>query len=187
MFVRRLEPRERRTIAVALGVLALALVASGWVAPAIRRWNEREAAIAVTRDRVARLRELVRRQPELVAEADRREQRSPGTVRLLRGRTVALASSELQQLLHAYARESRVSVNRLAVADPDSSRSGATGIAATVSAVTDVYGLADLLGRLQGGAVLLSVDELSIAPNPVLRGNLLQVAVTVRAPFVLEP
>lgn len=183
MSARRLTASERRTVVAGAAVLAVAWAASAWIAPAVRRWSDREAAIAATRERVARLQQLIGQEPELVAAAATRDAEGEGTLRVLRGRTPALASSNLQGLLQEYARMSRVSVSRLATTEADSTRY----VEASVSAVTDVYGLADLLARLQGGSLLLEIAGLSVAPNPVLRGNLLQVALTVRAPFVLEP
>jgi hypothetical protein len=47
--------------------------------------------------------------------------------------------------------------------------------------------LADFLGRLQSNEVVLSVDALQVEPNPVLRGSLLQVSLTVRAPYLVTP
>ncbi|MGQ0648789.1 MAG: GspMb/PilO family protein [Gemmatimonadaceae bacterium] len=142
----------------------------------------------MTRERVARLRGLADQETQLVAAADARQEAGVGVVRLLRGRTVALVASDLQSLLQDHARLSRVSVSRLEVSNgADSAASLEQRVSASVSAVTDIYGLADLLNRLHSSTVLLSLDEVHVAPNPVLRGNLLQVALTVRAPFVLEP
>ena len=188
MSVRRPDARERRTIAAGAAVLAAALFIAFVIAPVARRWGARESAIGVARDRMARLLSLTSQQPQLVAAAQRGDVPAPTSVRVLRGRTPALVASDLQALLQDYARTSRVSVTRLEVSNAaDSLVSPERGVSASISATTDIYGLGDLLSRVQSGSVLLSVDELSVAPNAVLRGNLLQVALTVRAPFVVEP
>lgn len=182
MSVRHPDARERRTVAIGATVAAVALFIAFAVVPAVRRWSDREVAIGTARDRVARLASLASAQDKLVAAslvmpADDR-------LRALRGRTGALAGSELQALLQEQARLSRVSVERLEVSEVADT---ASRVAASLSATTDVYGVADLLGRLHASPVLLAVEELQVSSNPVLRGNLLQVALTVRAPFVREP
>lgn len=109
-------------------------------------------------------------------------------VRLVRARTVALAASTLQSMVREYARASVVSVTRLDAAGTPVAAGGATlSLPATISAQGDIYGVADFLRRLQHGAWLVEVTDLTIAPNPVLRGNLLQVSIGLRAPVALEP
>jgi hypothetical protein len=186
MSVRRPDARERRTVAIGATVAAVALFVAFGVVPAARRWSDREAAIGAARDRVARLAGLAQDQDKLVAAslvdppADR--------LHALRGRTPALAASELQALLQEQARLSRVSVERLEVSDvPGNASTPGARVSASLSATTDIYGVADLLTRLQSSPVLLAVAELQVSSNPVMRGNLLQVALTVRAPIVVEP
>lgn len=187
MFGRRIEPRERRTITIAASILVAALAFAYLVLPVARRWSDRESAISAARDRVARLQGLIEQRDQLVRVADERAGDASAPVRVIRGRTTSLAASTLQEALQEYARLSRVSITRLDVASlPDSVANAERGLPATVSAVTDIYGLADLLTRVQRGALLLNIEELSVAPNPVLRGNLLQLVLTVRAPFILE-
>ena len=59
---------------------------------------------------------------------------------------------------------------------------------ATLIALGDVYGVADLLARVQQGSALLEVREMTIQVNPARRadggGELLQLTLAVRAPFV---
>ena len=45
---------------------------------------------------------------------------------------------------------------------------------------------ADFLRRLQYGPWLVELTDLTIVPNPVLRGNVLQVSIGLRAPIALE-
>jgi hypothetical protein len=182
MSVRHPDARERRTVGVGATVAAVALFVAFAVVPAARRWSDREEAIGAARDRVARLARLAREQDKLVAASQ--VALADDRLRALRARTGALAGSELQALLQEQARMSRVSVERLEVSDAADT---ASRVAASLSATTDVYGVADLLMRLHASPVLLSVEDLQVSSNPVLRGNLLQVAITVRAPFVREP
>ncbi|MCC6316760.1 MAG: hypothetical protein IT361_03630 [Gemmatimonadaceae bacterium] len=181
MSIRRPDPRERRTLVIGATVAALALLGAFVVQPAARRWSDREAAIDAARDRVARLAGLRAQAPELIAASEA----TPGDDRVLavRGRTVALASAELQGALQEFARVSHVSVERLDLVDiADSSL-----VRATMSATTDIYGVADLLTRLQASRRVLAIEDVLVTSNPVLRGQLLQLALTVRAPVVLEP
>ena len=185
MSVLRPSAREQRTIQLGATVVGVALLVAFVLVPFARRWSDREGVIAVARDRVARLLALTAQEPQLRTAAAASDE---GTIRALRGRTVALVGSDLQSLLQDYARVSRVSVTRLEVGNAaDSTVAPERGLSASVSATTDVYGLADLLVRLQSGPALLVVDALAVTVNPVLRGNLLQLSLTARAPFLLEP
>jgi hypothetical protein len=181
------DARERRTIALGGAVLAAAVLVTTVILPTVARWRDREALIDALRRQRAQLVALGAQRPALEAAARSRVAQAEALpVRLLRGRTPALAASALQSLLQDYASASRVSVTRLDVAStPDN---GATpAIPAIVSAVSDVYGLADFLSRVEHGGHLLEVTELSVSPNPTMRGELLQLSVAVRVPFVLEP
>lgn len=181
------DARERRTIALGGAVLAIAAFVVVVVLPTVARWRDREAMIDALRRQRAQLVAFTAQRAALERAAASRARQAEGLpVRLVRGRTPALAASAVQALLQEYASASRVSVTRLDVAStPDS---GATpAIPALVSAVSDVYGLADFLSRLEHGGRWLEVTELSVSPNPSLRGELLQLSVAVRAPFVVEP
>ena len=54
----------------------------------------------------------------------------------------------------------------------------------TVAAVGDIYGITDLLSRIQNGPLLLEITELVVRPNPALKGDLLQVTVTLRGAYL---
>ncbi len=186
---RGLEPRERRTIAAGAGVIAVAAMVVLGILPAARRWSEREQLISATRERLARLESIAGRESGLVDAARAWDARlDEAGVRVVRARTVALAASGLQSLVRDYASSSVVSVTRLDAAGLPVVREGtAMALPATISAQGDIYGVADFLRRLQHGPWLLEITDLSIAPNPVLRGNILQVSIGLLAPVVLEP
>lgn len=162
---RRLSRRERRVVAAGALVSTLALLAVWAVLPFARRWQDREAAIAAKQTQFAQLRTLVEgeavtRQSLSARERDRTALRE----RLLTGATPALAASNLQALLQEYADASRVTLDRVdLVAEP-----GATGeeglptIPVRLSGKGDVYGMTDLLNRLQYGGKLLMVEELMV-------------------------
>lgn len=189
MFDRAPDARERRTIAAAVAASIAALVFAFVFLPTISRWRDREALINAMRQQTGQLRSLGTHGERLVADARAREAAADTLpVRLLRGRTVALVASQLQSLLQEYASASRVSVTRLDVTSAGDSASTATSeIPATISAVSDVYGLADFLARLEHGRRLLELSELSVGANSALRGELLQMSIVVRAPYVLTP
>jgi hypothetical protein len=182
-----LEPRERRTIAIAGAVLGAALLLAYGILPYARRWSAREDLIATRAEQVARLRWLAEHEPELRRAAAERIARA-GSVerpRLLAGRSPALAASALQTLVQGYADESGVTVRELNVAGaPDSSSSaGAEAIPATVSAIGDIWGVSSFVSRLQNGTTLIDIREISMSPNPALRGELLQLSIVLRAPY----
>ena len=183
------DARARRTIAAGVAASIAVLLLAFVVLPTMSQWRDREAIIDAMRRQAGQLRSLGTHGERLVADARAREAAADALpVRLLRGRTVALVASQLQSLLQEYASASRVSVTRLDVASSGDSASAASGeIPATISAVSDVYGLADFLVRLEHGRRLLDVSELSVGANSALRGELLQMSIVVRAPYVLTP
>jgi type II secretory pathway component PulM len=161
----RLNPRERRVVAG--GALAsLMIVAGVWVVlPLVRRWEDREALIAARQVQLAQLTALVRGDTAVQRTlASRERDRVALRQRLLTGGTPALAASNLQALLQGYADASRVTLERVdLVAEPeDSAKGGLPVIPVQLSASGDIYGLADLLVRLQYGGKLLSIDELRV-------------------------
>lgn len=188
-FNRVLEPHERRTIGIGATVVGVATVVVLGVLPLTRRWTEREALIAVSRGQVARMETIAGRESEFLEQARAVEARlaASGT-RLVRAPTAALAAASLQSVVRDYARETFVTVTRLdAAGAPVAGVAGPLALPASLSVQGDIYGIAEFLQRLQHGRWLLEVTDLAIAPNPVLRGNLLQVTVGLRAPLALEP
>ena len=160
---------------------AIALVVAYGVLPVARRWSAREDAIVVARDRLARLEGLLAAGPGAVTIPA-----ATGSPLLVSGRTTDLAGAALQSALQELARTSRVSVSRLEV-QTDSSDAASPAVRASLSATTDIYGLADVLARLNGHRPVLAATELAITMNPVLRGNLLQFTLGVRAPWLVTP
>jgi hypothetical protein len=181
-----LEPRERRTIAIAGAVVSVAMVFAYGILPYARRWSAREDLIAARAERVARLNWLAEHEPELQKAAAERIARS-GSVerpRLLAGRSPALAASALQTLVQGYADEAGITVRELNVAGaPDSSSVTSEAIPATVSAIGDIWGVSGFVSRLQHGSTLIDIREIGVSPNPALRGELLQLSLVLRAPY----
>lgn len=184
--MRLLEARERRAIAWGAAVAAGGMVLAFVVAPFVRAALDRASAIGAEEVRVGRLRALSQRGAELQQTVGvRTRELESGGVRLVAGRAAPLAAAALQSLLQEYARMSRVSVTRLDVAaDVDSTSAAAQFVPATLSAVGDIYGLAELLGHLRSGAFLLEVRELTVSSTSALRGDLLQLTLGVRAPWI---
>lgn len=183
----RPDARERRTIVIAAWVAAAALATAYVGIPFARRVTARNAQIAVERERVGRLTTYVRRQSEIdsaIATRDAALAQSPA--RVLHGRSAALVASELQRVLQDYARMSRVSVSRIDVPGTPDSSGTSLSMGATISAVGDIYGLVQLLGYLQHGPQLVTVRDLSVQSTSALRGDLLQLSVQVRAPFLVD-
>lgn len=189
VFGRAISARERRTIIIAAAVSSVALILAYAVLPFARHWEAREEVIATELQRIARLRGLVANEArlrELVLE--RAAFLESGQQRLLAGRTPALAASALQSLLQDFADQSQMTVSQLDVAGAPEAMNGADAalpmIPATVSAIGDIYGVTDMLSLIQHGSLLLEIAELSVRPNPALRGDLLQMTVTLRGAYV---
>jgi type II secretory pathway component PulM len=159
-----LSRRERHVVAGGSAIVLLALATTSFVLPALERWSTREATIAASRDRLARLRALVAGEPGLRrALADRRSAQG-GTMRLLlAGATPALAASNLQALLQQYAEESLVQLNRVDVAG--AAKADAPGLLAVpvlLQGQGDVHGLVDFLYRVQHGQRLLVIEDIAV-------------------------
>jgi hypothetical protein len=184
--VSRLSERERRALALGAGVVGLAIVWAYAALPFVRRWQAREEMIAVESARVAGLRGLVSNEEALRgALAERSAALASEPQRLLAGRTPALAAASLQSLLQGFADQSRLTVSRLdVVGSPEAARNALPTIPATVSALGDVYGMTEMLRLIRSAPVRLELDELTVRPNPALRGELLQMTLVLRAPYV---
>jgi hypothetical protein len=164
-----------------------------WAAiPVARQWLDREALITARRGELARLRGVKGAESMLRAAVDARSNRAAEyPQRPVTAATAALAAGVLQGVLQRYADESQLSVSELNVSgEPDSTAVPLAALPATLIALGDVYGVADLLARVQHGSTLLEVRELTVQVNPSRRadggGELLQVTMVVRAPFVTE-
>lgn len=178
--------RERRVVAIGSAIVVVALLARFAVIPFASRWNEREATIASTADRIERLRALINDEGRLRSVL-RSSENANGPRRLVSGRTAALAGSALQAAIQSAADRSRVSVNRLDLAGtPDSAASALPSIPVTISAVGDVYGLSEFLSQLESGTPVVQLRQLTVVSNSSLRGGLLQMSLQLSAPAVIE-
>ncbi len=186
-----LSPRDRRSLRIgACAVACVLLIAS--IIPVSRRWSDRESLISARRGERARLQGLTSAESTLRTAVDSRVARAAGfPQRPVSGATGALAAGVLQSVLQRYADESQLSVSELnVVGEPDSISAPFAALPATLIALGDVFGVADLLSRVEQGSTLLEVRELTVQVNPARRadggGELLQVTLVVRAPFVIE-
>lgn len=188
VFGRNLEPRERRTIAIGATVVGVVAAVMLVFMPLGRRWSEREALIAVTRSHLARVRSIVGHEAELAAATRTMEARlDAGGTRLVRAPSLPLAAAAVQSMVRDYARASVVTVTRLDAAGEPIARNSSVAIPATIAVQGDIYGIADFLRRLQHGPWMLEITDLTVAPNPVLRGSILQVSIGLRTPVAMEP
>jgi len=133
-----------------------------------RRWSDREAAFAATGGQWTRLQALVANEDRLRRAVDeqRLAQRASGT-RLVTGTSPALAASNLQVLIQRYADESSIQLDRVdIVSQPRPDSAGLLAIPAQVQGQGDVYGLVDVLYRLERGDKLLVVDEMVVNAGP---------------------
>jgi hypothetical protein len=184
VFGRPIEPRERRTLVLAAIVSAVALVVAYGAVPFARHWMAREESIASKREQLARLQWLAHNETRLTRAAEERERvLDAAPRRLIVGESATLATAELQRTLQDHAESSQLQVQQLDVAGTGDTQLDEGHIAARLSAVGDVVGLAELLERITRGAVFALVHELDIQPNAA-RGDLLTISVAVRAPWV---
>lgn len=185
VFGHPIERRERRTLVIAAVVSVAAIVTAYAVLPYARRWMAREEAIAAKREQLARLHWLARNEARLARTADERERALDAAPRrVIVGESASLASAELQRALLEMAEASQLQVQQVDVAGTAAEAPrDVTHIGARLAAVGDVVGLADFLERLTRGATYAEVHELDVQPNAA-RGDLLTIAVSVRAPFV---
>ena len=181
-----LQPRELRTIRLGLAVSVLSLIVAFAVVPFVARWRAREDLITARRDEIARLRDVIRRAPELrgaLASATALASRSPR--RVLTARSAALAASELQATLQRLAAAAPLSVSALDVTgEPDSTSAGA--LPASLSAVGDVRAVSAFLAAVQRGPYVMEVSDMRLRPNPSLYGQPLQLSLSLRAPWIQE-
>ena len=188
VFGRNLEPRERRTIAIGATVVAITAIVTLVLVPLGRRWSEREALIETTRQHLARVRAIVGHEAELAGATRAVEARlDAGGTRLVRAKSLPQAAAAVQSMVRDYASASVVTVTRLDAAGEPIASGSSVAIPATIAAQGDIYGIADFLRRLQHGPWLVEITDFTIAPNPVLRGNILQVSIGLRAPIAMEP
>lgn len=191
IFADGLSARERRTLRLG-AVAALCIVLAAGAIPGARRWQERETRIALRRTELARWRGIAAADSSLGAQVDARSLRMAGfTQRPLGGPNDALVAAALQSLLQRYADESQLSVTELNVAGaPDTTVSALPMLPATLIALGDIEGVADLLARVQGGETLLDLREFTVQVNPARAsaggGELLQLTMVVGAPRVIE-
>lgn len=184
----RPDARERRTIAIGAWVVVIAMAITYLVLPFLRRIGDRQAEIGARREQVGRLTTAVARRADIDSlVAERRQQLAAAGAGIVRARSAALVAADVQRVLQNYARVSQVSVSRLDVEDAGdtlTARRATPMMTATLSGMGDVYGVAQLLANLQGSP--LDVSALSVSSTSGVRGSLLQLSVTVRAPYQIE-
>lgn len=146
------------------GITAIALLVMFAILPLTDQWTSREASYSASRDRLARLQNLVGSESHLrQALAGQRGAVQLSLGLMATGSTPALAASNLQALVQRYAEESVVQLDRIFVAgEAKSDSQGLTAIPVQLQGQGDIYGLVDFLFRLQHGEKLLVIDDLTI-------------------------
>ncbi len=180
----RLQPRELRTIRIALAVSIVSIVVAFAIVPFVSRWSAREALIAARRDELSRLRGAIADEPALRRTLAGLERSAAATPRrVISARTAALAASALQASLREAAAGAPLAVSSLDVSgDPDSTSNGA--LPASLTAVGDVQAVSAFLAGLRRGPYVAVLRELRVRPNPALIGQPLQLSLSLQAPWV---
>jgi len=165
---RRLSRRERIVIALGAAVLVVALGLVWVVIPQARRWSEREARISLRSEQLARLESVLAQETEVrEGLAALQRERQAADRRLLQGRTVAVAGSNLQLLLNRYVADSGMDLERVDAVGQAADQGPLLEIPARLTVRGDIRELVDLLVRLQGSETLLAVEELRVSATPV--------------------
>lgn len=175
----RISEREQRTIAASVAVSALALIFAFVVLPYVRQQADREQLIRLQGDKLARLTKVVadsRATPLAVMASDD----------WLAARSPALAASALQSVLRAYADQTGMVISELDVAGKADTTGSMVMIPATISAIGELRSVTGFLSYIEHGPVRLQVRELSLRPNPALKGNLLQMTTVLAAPYLTK-
>lgn len=182
-----MQARERRTVTIGATIVASFLFIAFVALPFVRHWQLREVELATTRDSIRELRGLISSARALdstgrIAEATLA---SEGR-RVIRARSATLAASALQSYLQDASDASRLVVTRLEVAP--SAEPGALFVPATLAAYSDIHGVAELLGHLEHGPRVMTLERMTVQMNSALRGapDVLQLTLTLRAPVILE-
>ncbi len=182
-----MERREERTVIGGALVVCAALLLAFVVVPFIRRWQLREVELETTRASIAELTGLVQNRRSLDSAATAAENLlAVRGRRVIHARSATLAASAMQSFLQDASDASRLVVTRLDVAP--SEESAATSLPATLTAHTDIHGLAELLAHLEHGPRVVRVERMTVQMNSALRGaaDMLQLALTLRAPVLLD-
>ncbi len=178
--------RERRVVFGGILVMALSLLSTYGVLPAVTRWRARAVQLDRVRAQVAHLKGLQQQASALDAAASAGETRLAGAPRrVIHARSSALGASALQALLQGAADASGLVVERV---DVGTERTSAGDLTATLSAYGDIHGLAALLAQLANAPRITAVERLTVQINPALRGapDVLRMTLGVRAPMVME-
>ncbi len=178
--------RERRVVLGGMAVVALSLLVTYGVLPAVTRWRDRERQLDRVRSQVSYLKGMQQSASALESAASSAEVLlASGARRVIHARSSALGASALQTLLQGAADASGLVVDRVDVG-PDLTSEG--DLTATISAYGDIHGLAALLAELERAPRITAVERLTVQINSALRGapDVLRVTLGVRAPMVLE-
>lgn len=187
MQYRDLKRRERKVIVGGITVAATVIVVAYGGIPYYRAWSNREAEISAAQSELSRVRALIAEREKLSQHVVSLDRTSHLSGKLVSARTAALAASEVQRVIRAYADRTKVTVDRLEFgASPDLSATGGTTISLSISAVGDIYGITDFLAAVRSGPPVLELSEMTLVANSALRDGLMQFSGTIRAPVVIE-
>jgi type II secretory pathway component PulM len=169
---RRLDRRERVVVAAGAAVSVVALLVTFVVLPEYDRWAQREAAIGLRAEQLARLQAVLSEEEATRARlAELQLEQRAAERRLLAGTTAAVARSNLQLLLNRYAAQSGMEVQRVDAVGQSAGEGPLQTIPASLTVLGDIRGLVDLLLLVQQGEELLTVDDMRVGIAPGVRGD----------------
>jgi hypothetical protein len=159
----RITPRDRRTIAIGLGVLVPTLLWTLAIAPYLH-------ALSASRAKLADERMLLRRELELLAQAksfpvafsDGARKLLAVAPRLTGGSDDAAAGAAVAGYVRSLAQMGGANVTRVDPAPVRDAGGGITALPVAVTGEADLEGLMTFLQMLENGPKLVRVDELKI-------------------------
>lgn len=181
---RNAAPLDARGILIVVTAALIAISAGSGIRRLAAHWIDREATITMKQEQLQRLRALLANADAVRDSVSVREARHATMPQLIAARSAAAAGAEVQSFVQDQAQMARVSVQSLDIAGASEVTGAVAVVPVTVTALGDIYGVTAWLEALQRGPRLLDIRELTITPNSALRGEPLQVSVTLRAPFV---
>jgi hypothetical protein len=158
-----MSPRERRTIAIGLGVMGLAFAGLRLVPRVWASARDLQGRAAAERTALVRARDALRLEPVVRESLGVRAQRLVAAApRLFGGATPSEAAAELASLVTGLAATHRVRIARQD-ARPDSTVSVFTRLTLRLEAEGDAQGIAGWIASLEEGAKLIEVRSLVLS------------------------
>jgi len=188
---RALSTREQRTLVGGLLIVLGAFTGARLLGPRWVAHQQRSAAIARDRERLAHLEGLAAAREAIERRAGAAEQALAGRPRrVFHAATPALGGNALQQYLESAVEGAGLVVDRVEVTPGPEAMAPTqrASLSAQLSVIGDIHGLSTLLASVERGPRAVVIEQLTVRRNSALRGapDVLQVTIGLRAPLLLD-